>query len=175
MGQTRTGSRRQQQKAETRALVLQAAYALFEENGYEQTTMRSVAERAGVALGTIFVHFPDKKALLNAAFEVDIGRVTAERFASLPPGDLRAQLLHLARGYYQFYAARPVLARALVRHALIMTGPGGERIQAQLRDFIGLLSALFQAAIDRGELRGDLVAEEGALGFWADYFFYPCK
>ena len=45
-------------RAETRRLILDAAYGLFEEKGFHQATMRELAARAGVSLGAIFQHFP---------------------------------------------------------------------------------------------------------------------
>ena len=91
-----TGTRREAQRAQTRRLVLDAACSLFEERGYERTTMRSVAKAAGVGLGTIFNHFPDKSALLVAAFEDDLGAVVVQGFATLPDSDLRTRFMHLA-------------------------------------------------------------------------------
>ncbi len=57
--------------------------------------MRALAERAGVGLGTIFKHFPDKPSLLVAAFQDDLGRVVQEAFRTLPKKGIKSQLLHL--------------------------------------------------------------------------------
>jgi AcrR family transcriptional regulator len=48
----------------TRRRVLDAAEALFARLGYEPTSMADVAERAGVGVGTLYHHFPDKRSLL---------------------------------------------------------------------------------------------------------------
>ncbi len=48
------GTRREKNREETRRVILDTAYALFEEKGYEKMTMRELAARAGVGLGTIF-------------------------------------------------------------------------------------------------------------------------
>jgi len=48
----------------TRRRVLLAAEALFAQRGYEATGMADVAERAGIGVGTLYHHFPDKRALL---------------------------------------------------------------------------------------------------------------
>ncbi len=47
----------------TRQAVLEAAYELFLEQGYAATSMRQIAERAGLALGGIYNHFPGKEAI----------------------------------------------------------------------------------------------------------------
>jgi len=85
--------------------ALEANQGWFEERGYEETTMRAIARRAGVGLGTITHHFPDKRSLLVAAFQEDLGAVIEERFASVPGGELRGELLHLAEGLYGFYGS----------------------------------------------------------------------
>lgn len=56
-------------KAEqTKAAILQAALDLFRERGYEETTMRAVAERAGVALGSAYYYFASKEYLIQAFY-----------------------------------------------------------------------------------------------------------
>ncbi len=53
----------------TRRRVLEAAEGLFARAGYDRTSMADVAERAGVAVGTLYHHFPDKRALLFALID----------------------------------------------------------------------------------------------------------
>jgi AcrR family transcriptional regulator len=48
----------------SRAVILQAALALFQERGYEATTMRAIADRAGVSLGSSYHYFPSKEHLV---------------------------------------------------------------------------------------------------------------
>jgi AcrR family transcriptional regulator len=50
---------------QTRALILETAVELFRERGYEETTMRAVAERAGVALGSAYYYFRSKEELVQ--------------------------------------------------------------------------------------------------------------
>ncbi len=45
---------------ETRERITQAAWALFAEQGYEKTTMRAIAKRAGISLGAAYHYFPSK-------------------------------------------------------------------------------------------------------------------
>jgi AcrR family transcriptional regulator len=49
----------------TRQSVLQAAYDLFLEKGYAATSMREIAEKAGLALGGIYNHFKSKDAIFS--------------------------------------------------------------------------------------------------------------
>jgi AcrR family transcriptional regulator len=53
---------------ETRARILDSALALFLARGYEQTTMRAIAEEAGVALGNAYYYFDSKEHLIQAFY-----------------------------------------------------------------------------------------------------------
>jgi AcrR family transcriptional regulator len=53
---------------ETRARILEAALALFLERGYQETTMRAIAERAGVAVGNAYYYFESKEHLIQAFY-----------------------------------------------------------------------------------------------------------
>ena len=69
-------------KAEqTRARILDAALALFLEHGYDGTTMRAVAEAAGVSLGNAYYYFASKEALIQAFY----GRTHEEHLAACAP------------------------------------------------------------------------------------------
>jgi AcrR family transcriptional regulator len=59
----------------TREAVLDAALATFTQHTYGGTRMALVAERAGVAVGSIYRHFPSKEALGNAVFRRWKGRL----------------------------------------------------------------------------------------------------
>jgi len=65
----RRGRRPQARAIATRRRVLDAAEALFSRRGYEPTSIADVAERAGVGVGTLYHHFPDKRALLLALID----------------------------------------------------------------------------------------------------------
>jgi AcrR family transcriptional regulator len=54
---------------QTRSLILETALELFGERGYEETTMRAIAEKAGVALGNTYYHFRSKEHLIQAYYE----------------------------------------------------------------------------------------------------------
>lgn len=63
---------------QTRAVILETALDLFRERGYEETTMRAIAERAGVALGNAYYYFRSKEHLIQAFYS----RTHEERLAA---------------------------------------------------------------------------------------------
>jgi AcrR family transcriptional regulator len=62
----------------TRAKIFSAALARFRKRGFDATTMREIAEDAGVALGAAYYYFASKDAIVLAYFD-ETQRLTAER------------------------------------------------------------------------------------------------
>jgi AcrR family transcriptional regulator len=60
---------RQQQAARTRSLIVDAATDLFTSQGYARTTVRAIAERAGVAPDTVYASFGTKVRILTALID----------------------------------------------------------------------------------------------------------
>jgi AcrR family transcriptional regulator len=54
---------------QTKKLIVSTALRLFRENGYEQTTMRSIAREAGVSVGNAYYYFASKDHLVEAFYE----------------------------------------------------------------------------------------------------------
>ena len=95
---------------ETRAQILETALELFRERGYEETTMRAIAESAGVSVGNAYYYFKSKEHLIQAFYArtheehlaasrevLDRERGLRERFL----GVMRAKLDTIAP-YHQF-------------------------------------------------------------------------
>ncbi len=53
----------------TRESILEGAYQLFLQQGYHGTSMRQIAEEAGIALGGIYNHFSGKEEIFTAVLE----------------------------------------------------------------------------------------------------------
>lgn len=58
--------RKAKEKEDLRSLILQGARTLFVEKGIEQTTIRSIADGINYSVGTVYVYFKDKSAILHA-------------------------------------------------------------------------------------------------------------
>jgi AcrR family transcriptional regulator len=83
---------------QTRALILETALEMFRERGYDETTMRAIAEKAGVSLGNAYYYFSSKEYLIQAFYQ----RMHDEHLAvSLPALEntktLKARLLAVMR------------------------------------------------------------------------------
>jgi AcrR family transcriptional regulator len=153
--------RRQLGKADKSARIRAAALALFKERGFDATTTREVAERAGIATGTLFLYVKSKDELLDFVFAGEVAAVVEARAASLPRrGDLVTRLMHLFDGLLEFYARDVELARLLVRHAMLARGGGSFDLTFA---FLGRLAAIIAEAAEAGQLNGPLVPEELAM------------
>ncbi len=60
---------------ERKRQILQIAVDLFSRHGFQGTTMRRLAKRAGVSEAMIYHHFPSKEALYDAILEVKLGEI----------------------------------------------------------------------------------------------------
>ncbi|MCU0352239.1 MAG: TetR/AcrR family transcriptional regulator [Cytophagales bacterium] len=58
--------RKAREKEELRSLILEAAMRLFAEKGVENVTIRNIADAVEYSIGTIYVYFKDKNAILHA-------------------------------------------------------------------------------------------------------------
>jgi AcrR family transcriptional regulator len=63
--------------------ILQAAYRIFAERGFEQATMDEIAKTAGVAKGTLYLYYPSKHDIYSAALHRSIVELAARTSAAL--------------------------------------------------------------------------------------------
>jgi len=166
------GKRREQQKAETYDLILESARFLFNTKGFEKTTIRAVASHAEIALGTIYTHFKNKKALLAAAFHDDLVRLYGEAIGTMPAHvSITEQFIHLAGFNYRYYTSRPKLSREYLCHIALVDDEWSVKIEAFDSSYSQKVTDLVCAAQERGEISGEKDGHFVALSLMADYFF----
>jgi TetR/AcrR family transcriptional regulator, cholesterol catabolism regulator len=96
--------------------ILEAAVALASKGGFEQMQMRAVADRAGVALGTLYRYFPSKIHLLVSALAAQFEQVR-DTFERRPiPGDTPAdRVMYVLDRTTRSLQRDPNLTEALTR------------------------------------------------------------
>lgn len=166
------GKRREKQKAETYALILESARFLFETNGFEKTTIRAVASHAEIGLGTIYKHFNNKISLLAAALYDDLFRLFNKATDTIP-GDatIQEQLIHLAGFNYRYYASRPILSREYLKYITFVEGDWLKKIEVFDQSYSETVTKLICEAQNRGEISPEKDCCFVAISFMADYFF----
>jgi AcrR family transcriptional regulator len=148
-------SSRAERAAERRQAIVDAALDEFIARGFTATRLDDVAKRAGVAKGTIYLHFKDKEALFEELVRTAIVPVV-ERITTPPPlnGSVRDALEGFARMFIQEVAGT---RRADIIRLIIAEGP---RFPA-IADFyyrevisrgLGAMRALIQIGVKRGEI-----------------------
>jgi AcrR family transcriptional regulator len=115
-----------QERSERRInLILDTAAGLFDEMGYDATTTKHVADRAGIAVGSIYHWFPDKTALANALAERYLNELLALYEVELVDDPTVATPLLIARVtdvLSTFVTSNPAFITLLVN----AFAPGGE-------------------------------------------------
>jgi AcrR family transcriptional regulator len=136
---------RERHKLEKRQRIRAAVRALFSRHGYETATLRQIAQRAHVGLGTLFNYAQDKRDLVFLIFNEDLAAVADEAVAAARVQEgLLEQLLGLCRPHYRFFAKNPALSRILLKDMTFYSE--GKQAAEFLRIRARLLSAIEEAA-----------------------------
>jgi AcrR family transcriptional regulator len=141
-----------------------AALELFAANGYEETTVAQIAERAGLNRATFFRHFADKREVLFGGEDVLTG-LFAEAIKDAPPGATLTECLRAALA-----ATGPVMTarqRAKAAQRVRAVAGNSELQERGLLKHARIALAISAALRERGtdELTARLGAEVGMLAF----------
>ncbi len=99
-----------------RPMVLDAAFELFLERGYDGTSMDAIARAIGVTKPVVYACYPSKEELFKALLRREEDRVLAEITAALPAaaeGDLEATLIEGFTGFLRAVASSPRAYRVI--------------------------------------------------------------
>lgn len=95
-------ARKQREKEDKRALILDAARKIFLEKGYAQTSIRNIAEEIEHSPGTIYLYFKDKDEIFHALHEEGFSRMLQKMQPLQFVADPLERLLALGRVYLDF-------------------------------------------------------------------------
>ena len=146
---------------QTKALILSTALDLLREHGYEKTTMRAIAEKAGVSLGNAYHYFGSKELLIQAFYH----RLHEEHLAAVLPAlekesTLKARLLSVVRSKIATLEPHHHFAGVLFKTAAdprSPLNPFADDSEPVRRDSIELFENV--VAETRARIPGDLRAE----------------
>lgn len=150
-------SARQARKTATRGRVLAAARDLFEEMGYEATTIRMVAQRAGVSVGSVFTSFSGKAELLSQVMQDRLEALYAELEQLAPHlrGPTVDRLRSIMAVHYGFETRRVRLFVVYIGASFLWEAgqsviPLGRNYRLQT-----MLAEVLRGGVERGEVRAD--------------------
>lgn len=143
---------RAEQKRRTRQALLDAAVEVIAEHGLHAATARAISDRAGVAAGTFFVHFPEVACLLDELLDQHLERSLAKAYRSVPADTpIVDALVHVADALFSGYAREADMARAFLSATLFRVDPSGPT-STRLAEFRAWVLDRMGAARRSGEL-----------------------
>lgn len=169
-----TFSKNQKQKKEKQ--IIEAAAQVFAQNGFSGTAMAEIAACAGIGKGTIYEYFKSKEDLFFAVFEwymKESGSAITVSISALG-GPASSRLMALSDSIMATWS-NMLDAYSLVMEfwAASASSQMRQRFKAAFRqgyeDFRGIVSALIQDGIERGEFQPDIEPEPIAaalVGTW---------
>lgn len=169
---------REQHKLEKRQRIRAAVRVLFSKHGYETATLRQIAMRAHVGLGTLFNYAQDKRDLVFLIFNEELAGVADEALKAMQTQRLLlGKLIGLCQPHYQFFAKNPVLSRILLKDMTFYSeGKQAAEFHRIRRRLLSGIEDVVRGAQQDGQIRSDedaaLIARHiflvfaGALRWW---------
>lgn len=161
---------RERKKQEKLARIKQAARELFSKQGYEKTTTRQIADRAGIGVGTLFVYFPTKRDLLFEMFRSEVRGVNEAAFADLeaelvgaPETGLVDRLIFVLERFFDYYERDKDMSRVFIKELGFVT----ERDRAAMNSLANELVASLADLIGEAQRTGQV--DPGVVPFVAAY------
>lgn len=142
-----------------RERLVDAAFALFGERGFERTTVEDIAERAGVGRTTFFRHFGSKEQVIFPDHDGLLEAIST-RLSTSRPATATVAVSEAARGVLEHYVAEG--ARARERYTLTRTVPAlRDRERAGIGQYVRLFTGFIHDWLGGGPetvLRAELLA-----------------
>ena len=162
-----TIERRDRERLETRAKIMDAARELFGREGYEAVSMRRIAEVIEYSPTAIYVHFRDKQDLLLQLCQSDFATLGHGVADLQQVADPIERIKRMGHAYIRFGVTHPnhyrlmFMTRGDVPPDAVLNDPNHGKVD---RDSYALLRLSCQEAIDQGRIRpeyqdADLVAQ----------------
>jgi AcrR family transcriptional regulator len=144
-----------------RKRILDATLALASKGGYEAVQMRAVAERADVALGTLYRYFPSKIHLLVSALAREFERTQEKLDRTAIPGDTSYErMLYVLGRTTRSMQREPLLTEAMTRAFMFADPSAASEVNTVAR----MMEELLTKAMHDGEPTGDERAIARVIG-----------
>ena len=161
---------KEQQSAETKARLIEAARRLFGEYGYHAVSVTEIARAAGVTHGMINAHFNAKAGLLYALISESNERQIAEaREAAAGPGTVLERIERVVTVFATHDLADPELLAVMQAYFWQWPDETEEENREQVADALTTIREILEAGIAAGELRAGLDLGVAIRAFFAIY------
>jgi len=160
---------REQNKLEKRQRIRDAARELFSKRGYDSATLRQIARRAHVGLGTLFNYAQDKRDLVFLIFNEELAAVTDEALrAAESHYSLLDQLMDIYKPHYEYFSRHPALSRILLKE---LTFYSEGKQAAAFQEIRGRLIAGIEKAVRTAQQERRIGSKEKAALVARQIFF----
>ena len=151
-------SRRERKKRETRARIMKMAKQIFEQKGYDNTSIDDISEAVDISKPTLFNYFASKESILLGISDEELEQI--KDFLSVniakESSSIRKIILLMERMYYD-----SIKYTHLNSKILFSTFPeNGQEESKMSRDYKEIFSQLVEEAISRQELSNNFSVEE---------------
>ena len=148
---------RQRASEEARTRIFEATLDALVASGGQQVTMQEIAERADVALRTLYNHFSNRDDLLTAAFNHHTAQTRAAIEAlGLPDAAPEHQLQHIVEAYYARYEQMGP------RLTVLLAQQDAPELAEQIRAIRRWRRTLLNGVVERARLDGRLAVSASA-------------
>jgi AcrR family transcriptional regulator len=146
----RSDARRNREK------LLEVATAAFAAADGQPVSLESIARDAGVGIGTLYRHFPNREALVEAVYRTGLAEVADAAPRLLKRHPPKGALRRWMDRYANFVAAKRGMAESLSA----MFASGALRGNETRASISGAVDLLLRAGVDDGSLRSDVQADD---------------
>ena len=160
---------RERSKRERQDRIMMIARNMFAEFGYDATTLRQVAERSGLALGTLFNYISDKRDLIYLVFNREASVLCDLSLAAPRPWQsFNEKILSMVEPNYRLFGSEPVLSRIMLSEVSHHT-PGlhlVEHIAIRDRFIRGM-----EEVVEQAQVSGEILSMESSQLIARHIFF----
>ncbi len=164
-------------KDDTKKKIIESAWELFREKGYEKTTVNEIIQRAGTSKGGFYYYFQAKDSLLESLYDLFDDEYKHFRATMEQTSDCFTQLVDMCRYAYE-YTEKNVSSELMARlYQSQLLDKKQDAFMNPERYYVKLVKSIIEEGQAKGEFREDLsvdtlahmvlVVDRGILVDWS--------
>ncbi len=164
--------RRRREKENRKAAILKAARRLFFEKGFKPVTVESIAKKAELSKGSVYLYYNSKEEIYAQILLNDIEKFNRKIENLFNNGDTASSILHkLSTIYIDFFLHDTELFRILVTYMLHtddmnLSDDVNHHIVKMTNVAIDVIERIFQYGIERGEFPPSVNLRQNRNAIW---------
>jgi AcrR family transcriptional regulator len=147
---------RTRRREDTRQKLFVAAVELIAERGYSATTVDDIAERAGVAKGTVYYNFASKTELFEGLLRHGIGLLTTAYTNAVRDKEPRAAVAALVRAQLEYIRQYRSFAQLLLAEMWRTNREWQQTLKLLREEALDVIAGVLRGGVDSGDFPADL-------------------